>query len=229
MPRAIHPGDLDLAVEASTRRASLALAIGERIVSGELEPDARHASDLLQHLVRMLAENDLHQNQLTRITCGIGPGSFTGLRVAAAVALGLARALDVELVAVPSTSATAWAVLSPGQSGTVVLDARGGAAYVASYTRTEESLQTVLEPTRVPLNQAATFELTPGLLIGDPRASEWFGIEGNPGFQLAGEDVLGEVDPRAENLLVLGRHQWLAEGPSPNAKVRPFYLADFGA
>ncbi len=216
-------GELDLALETSTRKASLALQSGGHVYPAELHPDAAHASDLLGHIERLLEQNGLNKQQLKRVHVGIGPGSFTGLRVGAAVALGLQRALGIDLVALPSVQATAWAGLKSGETGSVVLDARGGAAYVASYQRSESNLQTLLAPTRVRLTDAPKFKLPEGVLLGDERAVGWFDKLGQSTFP-----ARSAVAPSASDLMRLGRAQWLLQGASDPESVRPLYLAAFG-
>lgn len=217
------PG-LDLAIETSTRGASLALARGDELWTRALEPGAAHASDLLPLLQRLIEESGQARVDLRRVYVGIGPGSFTGLRVGAAVALGLARALDVELVAVPSVEAVAWAHLKPGETGTVVLDARSGALYAATYTRDEEGLCEWLAPTRWLLPQAPQQTWRPGVLLGDERAAQWLGVEGKSEWTWR-----ADAQPNARDLLWLGRQRYRQHGASALEEVRPLYLAAFGA
>ncbi|MEZ5975137.1 MAG: hypothetical protein R3E96_09925 [Planctomycetota bacterium] len=58
-----------------------------------LEPGKAHASDLLPQVVALLEEAGLQRDALARIYVGIGPGSYTGLRVSASLALGLQAGL----------------------------------------------------------------------------------------------------------------------------------------
>jgi len=212
---------MDLALETSTRGASLAIHRAGQTISTTLEASAAHASDLLPSLVEMLDTNGLRKEDIERIHVGIGPGSFTGLRVGAAIALGLARGIGAELVAVPSVEASAWNALEVGEFGHVVLDARSGAVYVASYLKHAAELEEVLAPTRVMVGEAESFELRPGCYVGDARGSDWFG-------SLKDSEFRGVDRPDAEALLAVGMARWRTDGASLEKDVRPLYLAGFG-
>jgi len=202
----------------------LALQAGDTTVETFLREDAPHASDLLGSLVEALERQGWNKRDLRRVYVGIGPGSFTGLRVAAAVALGLAQALDVDLVAVPSVAAAAWAGLQVGEIGSVVLDARGGALYLGTYERLEQGIREVLAPTRIRLAEAKGWPVPAGPLLGEERAPAWLGVEANPNYAWRGPAI-----PTAAGILNLGRLQWQQSGASPMEAIRPLYLAAFGA
>ena len=105
---------MDLALETSTRQASLALGYGDQVWARSLESGAAHASDLLPCIEELLDEHGLDKRNIHLIHVGIGPGSFTGLRVAAALALGLARATQARLVARPFRTSACLGASSSG-------------------------------------------------------------------------------------------------------------------
>ena len=215
---------MELAIETSTRGASVALASPQGVTSRALEPETAHASDLLPLVDSLLQQAGGSLADVRRLYVGVGPGSFTGLRVGAAVALGLARALSLDLVAVPSVEAVAWSHLMPGETGSVVLDARSGALYVATYERQDDDLLERLPPTRMLLTQASGFNLQPGLILGDKRALAWFDIDGQADWTWR-----ADAQPRAHDLLPLGQRRFAQNGPSDPCEVRPLYLAAFGS
>ena len=218
------PAGMELAIETSTRGASVALATPAGTASRALEPEAAHASDLLPLVDRLLTEAGGRLDQVQRLYVGVGPGSFTGLRVGAAVALGLARAMPIDLVAVPSVEAVAWAHLEPGETGSIVLDARSGALYAATYQRETDGLVEHMAPTRIPVAQASDHALRPGVLLGDKRAGDWFGVAGRSEWVWR-----GEAEPNAVDLMPLGNQRFEAFGPSDPSEIRPLYLAAWGA
>lgn len=120
-----------LALETSTENGSCALwRDGELIVRNC--PAGRSHSETLLPLVReLLAEGGVTIAQLDAIAFGVGPGAFTGLRVACGAAQGLAVAADVPLL--PVTSLQAMAAASGGQHVLALLDARMGEVYVGAY------------------------------------------------------------------------------------------------
>jgi tRNA threonylcarbamoyladenosine biosynthesis protein TsaB len=98
-----------------------------------------HATRLLAMAGALLAEAGMSWRALERIAVGLGPGTFTGLRVGVATARGLAQTLAVELVGVSSLRALAQP-LGEQERGPVlaVIDARRGEAFAAAYQAGEE-------------------------------------------------------------------------------------------
>src|ERR1700684_3399861 len=89
-----------------------------------------HATELLAMTAQLLAEAGVAWSALDRIAVGVGPGTFTGLRVGIATARGLAQSLSVELVGVSSLSALAREATLEGGGVLAVIDARRGEVFV---------------------------------------------------------------------------------------------------
>ena len=89
--------------------------------------------DQLFKLTRLEPEN------IDYIAYTNGPGSFTGLRIGASTALGLAKALKIQAIPVPSLDALAYNALEMGSESWLIplLDARRGQVYAAVYKRHE--------------------------------------------------------------------------------------------
>jgi tRNA threonylcarbamoyladenosine biosynthesis protein TsaB len=139
-----------LAIETSTRVGSVALGragvvLGE-VVVGEA---ARHSEVLLPAVEFLLSSARLSTRDLEGIVVGAGPGSFTGVRLAAALARGMTRALSVPLSAWSSlAAAAAWAARADGTPVCALFDARRGEVYAACYRFPGLArCETVLAPT----------------------------------------------------------------------------------
>jgi tRNA threonylcarbamoyladenosine biosynthesis protein TsaB len=129
-----------LALETSAARGSLALFEGERLL-GEIELDTaeRHAASLLVALDRLLAQCGHARAEIARIALSIGPGSFTGLRIGLATALGLTFGSERTLVPVPTLAALAFQAGGDGWVAPLV-DARRGEVYAGLYDAGGEAL-----------------------------------------------------------------------------------------
>ena len=140
-----------LAIDTSGQQAGAAIIAGDfahnYITVGEILLNARtgekswtHSEILMPGIDRLFALTGLKPGDMDYIAYTSGPGSFTGLRIGASVALGMAKALNRTWVAVPSLDALAYNVLGVGNAGLVVpmFDARRGQIYSAIYSRSEQ-------------------------------------------------------------------------------------------
>lgn len=116
-----------LAFDTSTPRGGVALGWGTHLVGQAILPDqGRHASTLLPVIRDLLAAAGLTLGDLGAVVVGAGPGSFTGVRVAAATARGLVRGADLPLIPVSSLAAAAVEPLLDDPAPICVcFDARG--------------------------------------------------------------------------------------------------------
>lgn len=129
-----------LAIDGSTYEGSVALLRGSRVVAertlkdddGE-SPRAGKGERLMPAIADCLRESGVSRNDIARIVCGSGPGSFTSLRVAGSVAKGLAAGYGIDLYAISSLLLTVTGVQPPLPSGEYlsVLDAMRGEFYAA--------------------------------------------------------------------------------------------------
>jgi tRNA threonylcarbamoyladenosine biosynthesis protein TsaB len=96
-----------LAFDTSTDVLSLAVARGPQVWTQTLPGGAQASSGLIPAVLAMLAEADMPLASLDAIVFGRGPGSFTGLRTACAVAQGLAFGADIPVLPVDTLLAVA--------------------------------------------------------------------------------------------------------------------------
>jgi tRNA threonylcarbamoyladenosine biosynthesis protein TsaB len=120
-----------LALDTALETCSAALMDGDRVLASRSEPMARGHQERLAPLVaEVMAEAGVGFDRLDRIGVGVGPGSFTGLRVGLAFAKGLGVALDRDVVGVGDLEA-----LGAGTLGfaAAVIDARRGQVYAQPF------------------------------------------------------------------------------------------------
>jgi len=93
---------ITLCLETGIAGGSIALVDGERLVAGHIgEGSTSRSEDLLPAIEDLLRESNSTPADIGRIAVSLGPGSFTGLRIGIASALGLSKALKCEVVGVP--------------------------------------------------------------------------------------------------------------------------------
>jgi tRNA threonylcarbamoyladenosine biosynthesis protein TsaB len=216
-----------LAFDSATPVATVAVGIeGEVVMETSLQDAAGHSASLLPAIDKSMASVGLQPTDLDAIVVGGGPGSFTGVRIAAATAKGLVHALEVPLFAYSSLLATA--VLGRGSKGPVcaLFDARGRDLYAATYTF-EPQLTVVHPPSAVTVDDLVNiFENQVPLFVGDGAIRHADELTARLGAKPQPPHFAG---PRASCLI------WLADnvpemGRVPDAAVwEPSYLRLSGA
>jgi tRNA threonylcarbamoyl adenosine modification protein YeaZ len=140
---------LMLAIETSSLRGSVALGRGEDVLgSRELSAERKNAAELLPAIRDLLAEAGCTPADVGVVGFSQGPGSFTGLRVAATVAQLWQSANGSEVVAVPTLEVIAHNALACENAPrrlAVMLDARRGQVFGAVFTRENGGLKTAAD------------------------------------------------------------------------------------
>lgn len=99
--------DITLAFDTSGQYCAAAVLRGDALLGSVSEPMKRGQSERLMGLMEeLLAAHDLKWQDLSRIGVGVGPGNFTGIRIAVSAARGLAFSLGVPAVGVSTFEAT---------------------------------------------------------------------------------------------------------------------------
>lgn len=168
-----------LALSTSTPHGSVALVDAgdaDRVLATAAHDDlAGHAERLFALIDQVLADARLDKTSISAIACDLGPGSFTGVRVAVASAKGVALALGLPVVGVTSLEALAARAFAdgrakPGNLVAATLDAKKGEVFLALL---DASLEPVVPPAHV-ARGAALHVLTsaaqgrPFTVIGEP-------------------------------------------------------------
>jgi tRNA threonylcarbamoyladenosine biosynthesis protein TsaB len=147
-----------LAIDTATEACSAAVLTDTGVIDRfELAP-RRHAELILPMVEDVLAQGEIALSRLDAIAFGRGPGSFTGVRLAASIAQGIAFAADVPVVPVSTLAAMAAKVHHEQQTdyAAIAIDARMGEIYWGLYQAdavrciravTDEC---VCEPERIP-------------------------------------------------------------------------------
>lgn len=133
-----------LALDTSTEYLSLALLKGDELFTFDLNAGQTHSQIILPQIQALLNAAGMKLNDLDGIAFGAGPGSFTGVRIAAGVAQGLGFGANLPVVSVCTLQALAEA---SGEDKVITcLDARMGEVYHAAYEKIAGEWQVVIEP-----------------------------------------------------------------------------------
>ena len=144
-----------LGIETATPRLSASLLDDSGGFTGERATSARssHCELISGFIQELLDEAGLDITGIGCVAVSAGPGSFTGLRIGIATAMGLAYGLGIDVCAVPTLAGLAWGAAPAGSLVCPLVDARRREAYTAVYRITgNESLpETVVKPAAMPL------------------------------------------------------------------------------
>lgn len=127
-----------LVIEASTYRGTVAVVTADRVLAEEVVATrGEHTEEIMPAVVRALRTSGVDVADLSGIVCGAGPGSFTSLRLAAAIAKGLTGAGVIERSR-PLASVSSLALIVAGAADRLgegvylsTLDALRGECYAA--------------------------------------------------------------------------------------------------
>ncbi len=168
MPSSAAPPVI-LALETATTCGSLALVAEDRCL-GEysLNTSATHSRSLLAGIHWLLAQCDLSWPQIGAIAVSLGPGSFTGLRIALSTAKGLCMAAKKPLIGVETLAGLASQFPFSSLPICPVIDARKNEIYTALYRCNQQGLlEKTAEPMVIKPQRLPEFITTPTLLVGD--------------------------------------------------------------
>lgn len=215
-----------LAIDTSTEFCSAAL-LRDALLSARGETLGRgHAERILPMVDELLADAGLAPAQLQGVAFGRGPGAFTGLRIAAGVAQGLAYAAGCRVVAVSSLAAVAWQVRAlPGERVLACNDARMGEVYWAVFEAGAQGLLTPCGPEQVTPPDRVAAGMTDGL-----RHAAGNALAAVPGLRdrLAGLGlrIHDGLLPTAEAVARLGLAEFVAGHSVAAADAQPVYVRD---
>ena len=216
-----------LAIETAAEACSAALLVdGEISLRYQLQP--RKQSELIMPMLdELMKESGLNPTQLDAIAFGCGPGSFTGVRIAAGVAQGVAYGADLPVVRVSTLAALAQGHYRISGHNRVLpaFDARMQEVYWGCYQVQESGLMQALFPDEI----AAAEKVT------TPEGGNWHGVGG--GWNSYGDELsvllgsgLESVTPdlycSAHDIALLGAEGYAQGGTVPAEEALPQYLRD---
>jgi len=216
----IKPNVNLLALDTSTEYLSLALLKGDKTFTFDLNAGQTHSQIILPQLQSLLNEADLQLNALQGIAFGAGPGSFTGVRIAAGVAQGLGFGANLPVVSICTLLALAEA--SGAEKVIACLDARMGEVYHAAYARVGGEWQIIIAPGLYKPEAVPAIE-------GDNwtgAGSGWQTYAEQLGVAYSGQlrNVQAHLLPNASAILSLAQPIFARGEAKPASEAMPIYI-----
>jgi tRNA threonylcarbamoyl adenosine modification protein YeaZ len=161
-----------LAIDFSSPQRSVAVLHGS-VESEVLETNARQ-TDALGMIAEALRGAQLDREQIDCVAVGLGPGSYTGIRAAIALAQGWQLARAVKLAGISGAEVIAAEAQATDIRGTVrvVIDAQRGEFYLASFEITDANITEIAPLKIVSLETLRTLEQQEASWVG-PEVTRW--------------------------------------------------------
>lgn len=218
-----------LAIDTSTEACSVALRLGEVIRHRwELIP-RQHSQRLFSMLEEVVAKGSLQDQGIEVLAYAQGPGSFTGLRIAASAVQGLAFASGLPAVGVSTLACLAqraWReqLAAPADRVLVLLDARINEVYWGWYELREGIATALVEDSvAAPADLPAELEAGSGYLFAVGSGLKYL-AELPASLQAQIQDSRIELWPDSYDVLHLAQAEFAAGRSLVPAQVQPVYL-----
>jgi tRNA threonylcarbamoyladenosine biosynthesis protein TsaB len=199
-----------LALEFSSSQRSVALARDGAVLADATETGER-GTNAFGMIEKVLASAKIGREEVECLAVGLGPGSYTGIRVALAIAQGWQLARGVKLLGIGSVECLAAQAQAEKISGrvNVVIDAQRGEFYLATYVISVAGVQEV-EPLKIVTAMEVASRAGAGETLIGPEVTEWFPTAKN-------------LFPQAVMLAVLAASR---TGFVAGEKLEPVYLRE---
>ena len=213
-----------LALDTATEACSVALSVDGRIEERFETAGRSHTERMMPMVQELMAGAGLSFSRLDGIACGIGPGSFAGVRIGVGFVKGLSLALDRPVVGVSSLPAMALRAIRGGATQVAAaIDARMNEVYWGVYTASPEGLpqplreEAVCAPTEVAAVPAGDW-----VAVGTGWGSYGEALRAAAGVEP--RQVVADALPHAEDILRLALPAFAAGQAISGDLLLPVYL-----
>ena len=222
---------LILCIETGTNICSVGIARDGELVSLRESVEGRdHAKHVGVFVDELLRETGVAPDELDAVAVGMGPGSYTGLRIGVSFAKGLCYGLQIPLVAVGSLDALAEVAIEDNEAGILAVESWDEAVLCPMVDARRMEVYTRLYNAKgEPLSDVAA-EVVDENTFADVRRDKRLVIFGNGAEkcrEVLHDAVYVEVAPSARGLARLAEHRLQAGQTEDIAYFEPFYLKDF--
>jgi len=217
-----------LGLDTASATASLAIVSHGKVLAQLSRSALSHGAQLPAATAEVVAQAGLRLKDLQGIAVGIGPGSFTGLRVGIAYAKGMVLALGCALIGIPTFDCLALAAFeqaSPPEGTAIcpILDARKGEIYANLYRVRADRLDKISQPLVIKVQNLFP-ELSDGvILVGDSKAEEASLLLSERGIRSTVLDEV-ELNSRGRYVAALGAGRISRGEIATPAILEPLYV-----
>ena len=213
-----------LAIDTSTEYLALGISEDQRILSAQkILLERRHSTDLLPILEETLKKLRLSIQEIDCFIVGVGPGSFTGLRVGISMVKAMALGLQKPVVGVPTLDCLAFAVPEKELPIAPLIDAKRQQLYAALYEKKNGFFKKKVKEKVIPPEKFLRTLRGKTLFIGGGATLYRDTIQGMLGKNAVFTDPSYDIpDPAA--LIALGVDRFSRKEFEDPATLVPLYL-----
>lgn len=212
-----------LALDTSTKQVGLALFDGADVTAEMVwQPSNHHTRELAPAIADLLARCGLHARDLNALGVALGPGSFTSLRIGLAAAKGLALALKLPVIGIPSLDITAAGQPVTDLPLAAVLQAGRGRLAVGWYRARGRRWESQGQPLVMTAEELSSQIQSPTMIAGELTASERQLLARKRKNALLASPAMSMRRPSI--LAELAWQRWQAGGGDDVVALAPIYL-----
>lgn len=212
-----------LHLETSSKNCSVAISDGEKLLClcEEVSENYKQSESLHTFVEWALEGAEISLKDLDAVCLGMGPGSYTGLRIGAASAKGFCFGLNLPLIAVNSLFSLAEPYIGKGYDKIIpIVDARRMEVYTATYNGSTGEEISATESLVLDENSFAELRKEKVLFVGD-------GVAKTKEIVNLPDAEFAEGYPSAEFLIKTAAEKFNQKDFEDVAYFEPFYLKDF--
>ena len=222
---------LILCIETGTNICSVGISRDGELVSLRESAEGRdHAKHVGVFVDELLRETGVMPDELDAVAVGMGPGSYTGLRIGVSFAKGLCYGLHIPLIAVGSLDALAEVAIEDNEAGILTVDKWDDAVLCPMVDARRMEVYTRLYNAKgEPLSEVSA-EVVDEHTFADVRRDKQLIIFGNGAekcCEILSDATYINVAPSARGLARLAEQRLQAGQTEDIAYFEPFYLKDF--
>ena len=216
-----------LGIETATDRLSAALLVENTKVYERCE-DSRitHCELLTGFILELVDEAGVSVDNIDCVAVSTGPGSFTGLRIGIATAMGLAYGLGIKTCGINTLMGLAWKAAEHGKLVCPLIDAKRSEVYTSLYRMGDEIPQTIMEPSAMPVSKLTEILRSKDehITITGPAAETF-----RPMLEESSDVSVSIIPPdsakpSARSIAEIGLITFSSEGGVHPASLKPLYL-----
>lgn len=136
---------MTLVFDTATSACTVAVGEGQKLLAEKTVIAPReHMEKLLPQINEVLKAAGTEINQVNQVYVGLGPGSFTGIRIALSIGIGLTEALNIPLRGISTLDVLAYGSKNPEGTVIPVIDAKRGEVYFATYEKADGEFKQIM-------------------------------------------------------------------------------------